>query len=119
MTDPEDLDRRVRVLEAEVLRLRDQFTVAASDAAAARSDAAAARVLAGGADRDAADLRDELRAHNQTLNALRETQLEHGQAIAEGFAKTDEKFATMAQGMAQIHTLLERLVPPGPANFSD
>ena len=70
------------------------------------------RVLAGGADRDSSELRAELRAHTKVLNALRETQLEEGQAVTDGFAQVDEKFATMALGIAQIHGLLERIALP-------
>jgi hypothetical protein len=71
MPDPADgdLEGRVRDLEREVLRLKDGVEIS-------RADAAAARVLAGGADRDVSDMKTLLRAHTQTLTALRETQLE-------------------------------------------
>jgi hypothetical protein len=65
----DDLELRVTSLEREVIRLREQVTLTSSDAAAAR-------VLAAGADRDVSEVRAELRAHTQGLNALRETQLE-------------------------------------------
>ncbi|SDT80181.1 hypothetical protein [Actinoplanes derwentensis] len=64
----EELAQRVAALEAEVSVLRQE--------------AAAARALASGADRDVADYRSELRGHTRTLHALRETQLEQGQAIS-------------------------------------
>jgi hypothetical protein len=67
MSEPEEIGDRVTRLEHEVARARD--------------DAAAARVLAGGADRDVSAMQGELRAHTRSLNALRETQLEHGAAI--------------------------------------
>lgn len=79
--------------------LREQVTIA-------RSDAAAARVLASGADRDVSEVRAELRAHTQGLNALRETQLEQGRAISELRQEMRDGFATMATGMAQITALL-------------
>ncbi len=63
----EELAQRVSALEAEVVTLRQE--------------AAAARALAAGADRDVADYRAELRGHTRTLGALRETQIEQGQAI--------------------------------------
>ncbi|CAN5407108.1 hypothetical protein BH23ACT9_BH23ACT9_31400 [soil metagenome] len=44
-------------------------------------DAQAARTLAGGADRDVSEVRAELRAHTQVLNALRETQVEQGRVL--------------------------------------
>jgi hypothetical protein len=123
--DPgDDYENRLAVLEREVARLREQAVVISSEAAAARADAAAARVLAGGADRDVSEVRAETRAHIQTLNALRETQLEQGREMAEmraelraemreGFAemwaKTQQSFATQATGMAQITALLTRI----------
>jgi chromosome segregation ATPase len=85
--------------------------------AEARKDAAAARILAGGADRDVSEMRTELRAHTKTLNALRETQVEQGRELRQGFAGVDERvdnletelregFSTMSVGMAQITALL-------------
>jgi hypothetical protein len=71
-----DIENRVGILEREVARLREQ-------AALTGSDAAAARVLAAGADHDVSEVRSELRAHTRALNALRETQLEQGQVLAE------------------------------------
>jgi hypothetical protein len=55
MSSPKDLEQRVSAIEAAV---------------------AAARELAAGADREAADVRAELRGHGRVLTALRETQLE-------------------------------------------
>jgi chromosome segregation ATPase len=119
--DPgDDIEARLAVLEREVARLREQTVLANSEATAARADATAARVLAGGADRDVSEIRAELRAHIQALNALRKTQLEQGQEMAdiraalgetraevrEGFAEVREGFATQAIGMAQITALL-------------
>ncbi|MGH3979472.1 MAG: hypothetical protein ACRDRZ_10810 [Pseudonocardiaceae bacterium] len=66
-----DIETRVAGLEREVARLREQ-------AALTNSGAAAARMLAAGADHDVSEVRAELRAHTQGLNALRETQLEQG-----------------------------------------
>ena len=65
---PDDLENRVTALEREVLRLRDQIALTSSEAAAAR-------VLSGGADHDVSEVRAELRAHTQALNALRQIQL--------------------------------------------
>ncbi len=115
-----DLETRVGILERQVARLSGQ-------AALTSSDAAAARVLAAGADHDVSEVRAELRAHTQALNALRETQLEQGGAIAglqqdvaglrqelteqgEAIVSLDQKmsagFATLNTGMAQIVALL-------------
>jgi chromosome segregation ATPase len=71
----DDIETRVTILEREVVQLRQQVALNISDAAAAR-------VLAAGADHDVSEVRAELRAHTQALNALRETQLEQGRAIA-------------------------------------
>jgi uncharacterized coiled-coil protein SlyX len=112
----DDIETRVSGLEREVARLREQ-------AALTRSDAAGARVLAAGADRDVSEVRAELRAHTQGLNALRETQLEQGRAItglredlaAQGRVITEqgrqmtEGFATVDTGMTQITVLLTRI----------
>ncbi|MGH3814976.1 MAG: hypothetical protein ACRDUV_21450 [Pseudonocardiaceae bacterium] len=116
-----DLETRVRILEREVARLREQAVLTSSDAAAAR-------VLAAGADHDVSEVRSELRAHTQALNALRETQLEQGQAIngllqdvdglqqqvaeqGRAIVSLDQKmsagFATLNTGMAQIVALLD------------
>jgi nitrogen-specific signal transduction histidine kinase len=78
----EDLARRVAALEEAVRRLDEQGAVSAADSAAAR-------VLASGADRDVSEVRAELRAHTQALNALRETQREQGDALRDGFAKVN------------------------------
>ena len=75
MTDPTgDLEQRVAALEREVARLQDELDHT-------RQDAAAARVLATGADRDVSDVRSQLRAQRQLLQALRDTQIEHGRRL--------------------------------------
>ncbi|WP_157362109.1 hypothetical protein [Haloechinothrix halophila] len=61
-------------LESRVTALEEQMRVVTADAAAAR-------VLAGGADRDVSAMQDQLRAHTKLLNALRETQVEHGDKL--------------------------------------
>jgi hypothetical protein len=77
----EDLARRVAALEAEIAVLRQE--------------AAAARALAAGADRDVSDYRSELRGHTRVLGALRETQLEQGQAITGLGEKVDHLAGTV------------------------
>lgn len=118
MTAPgDDVERRVARLERDVARLRDELAVTSSDAGAARA-------LAAGAARDVSEVRAELRAHTSALNALRQTQLEHGEALErlqrsfqhlrESFhqqtAETSGGFAMVHSGMAGIVALLE----PGP-----
>jgi hypothetical protein len=98
MSEPDEINERVTRLEGEV--------------ALARQDAAAARVLAGGADRDVAAMQSELRAHTRSLNALRQTQVEQGHEMREGFARVDSEarknFAVLSQGQARITELLTR-----------
>lgn len=60
MPDYDDIETRVAVLEHEVVRLRQQLILA-------RQDAVAARILAAAADRDVAELRAQIRAHNALL----------------------------------------------------
>jgi chromosome segregation ATPase len=124
MASLEDLEARVAALEDTVQKIRE--------------DAAAARVLAGGADRDVAAFDAKLRAHTTVLNALRETQLEHGETLREhgealrqhgetlrqhGEAivaldrKMTEGFITLNTGMTRIAAVLERLA--GPEHDSD
>ena len=101
----DDLESRVQRLEDEVARLQDSVAVS-------RSDATAARILAGGADRDVAEMKAVLRAHTQTLNALRETQLEQGRQIAELRTELHSKIdaevgglrSEMQQGFGMVHT---------------
>jgi isocitrate lyase len=112
-----DIAGRLTAVEDEVARLRAEVR---RDLAIARTDAAAARVLAAGAHEDVADVRAALAAHTRTLNALRETQLEQGQAIAglrtrvsslevkmdAGFAMMEDKFAMVNMGIAAIADML-------------
>jgi chromosome segregation ATPase len=116
----DDIETRVAILEREVVRLREQVALSSSDAAGAR-------VLAAGADRDVSEVRAELRAHTQALNALRETQLEQGRAIGglehkvtgldqkvtDLDQKVTEGFATVGTGMAQITALLTGITGSG------
>ncbi|QYN34814.1 hypothetical protein K1T35_41695 [Pseudonocardia sp. DSM 110487] len=112
MPDPAngDLEARVRDLEHEVLRLKDGVEIS-------RADAAAARVLAGGADRDVSDVKTLLRAHTQTLNALRETQLEQQDEIRALRSEQQDEigalrsemqrgFGMLRTGMAQLLAVL-------------
>jgi hypothetical protein len=66
-------------------------------------------VLAAGADRDVSELRAELRAHTQVLNAVRENFAAQGQR-SDGLEREKRTgFATMATGMAQITELLTEM----------
>ncbi len=110
----DDIETRVAILEHEVVRLREQVALGSSDAVGAR-------VLAAGADRDVSEVRAELRAHTQALNALRETQLDQDRRITgldqkvTGLdQKMTEGFAMLSTGMAQITALLTGKAGSGP-----
>ncbi|MGB6163864.1 MAG: permease [Pseudonocardiaceae bacterium] len=119
----DDLESRVASLEHEVARLSEHVALASSDAAAGR-------LLAAGADHDVSEVRAELRAHTQVLNALRETQLEfretqldhsrvltglraeigaQGQELTGLRAEVQESFATLVTGMAEVTTMLNKI----------
>jgi hypothetical protein len=120
MSSPKDLEQRVSAIEADV--------------AVVRQEGAAARELAAGADREAADVRAELRGHGRVLTALRETQLEMQvemqgmqlemrgmQLDMRGFREIQVRHyaehkadaAEMKAGMAQIVRMLEDLSGDG------
>jgi cell division protein FtsB len=120
MPDPAegDLEGRVRELEREVARLKDGVEIS-------RADAAAARVLAGGADRDVSDVKTLLRAHTQTLNALREAQIGQGHKLTDLDAKLDARTTSlqaqidglrseMRRGFGTLHTGMAQLLAALP-----
>ncbi|GAA5111990.1 hypothetical protein [Pseudonocardia adelaidensis] len=101
----DELEARVSRLEGEVARLKDGVSVS-------RADAAAARVLAGGADRDVSEMKTLLRAHTQTLNALRETQIEQGRKLTALDAKAvqmDVKFVQMDAKFNQMDGKVDQM----------
>ena len=84
-------------------------------------DAAAARVLAGGADRDVAEIREEIRDFRQattsSFNAMREDLDDLRTRVGDGFAQVDRGFTEMrgkldatAAGGQQIVHLLNTLI---------
>jgi hypothetical protein len=127
VSDNEDFESRLTAVEAGV--------------AAARSDATVARTLASAAHAEVADVKTALNAHFRVLNALRETQLDHGRRldrlearfdglearfdgleakVDEGFAMVDRnfseverKFSVVNVGIAQITAMLTNLTDPG------
>ncbi|MDQ7804366.1 hypothetical protein Q5425_11525 [Amycolatopsis sp. A133] len=106
MASLEDLETRVTALEEQMRHTRQ--------------DAAAARVLAGTADRDVSEFKQTLNGHTKVLNAMRETQIEHGQDIADLKTEVGSLRAEMTSGftkvnisMAQISRLLQQVVDKG------
>jgi predicted nucleic acid-binding Zn-ribbon protein len=128
MSEPEDLEARVDALEGEVADLR-------SKARRIEQDAAAARVLAGGADRDVADLGGEVRElrgefrdfrdemygfrdemygfrtqNNRLLNAMREDLTDLRTHVDNGFAEVWGRLDGAAAGQERIVGLLNTLI---------
>jgi chromosome segregation ATPase len=92
MSEPAELEGRVRRLETEMSEVRH---------------------LARGASWEVGSLRAELRSHTRVLNALRQTQVEQGrdldgfrQEVAELRTEMREGFSVLAVGQAQITALL-------------
>ncbi|MDX3193035.1 hypothetical protein PV458_31905 [Streptomyces sp. MN03-5084-2B] len=110
MASLEDLEARVTALEEQVQQ--------------SRHDAAAARILAGTADRDVSEFKQTLNGHTKVLNAMRETQIEHGQDIsglktdvtglktevADLRAEMQSGFTKVNIGMEQVSRLLQQVI---------
>lgn len=97
----EELEARVAALESQIVLIRQ--------------DAAAARVLAGGADREVSTFGAKLDAQKRLIEALRETQIEHGGRLDNLERRLDSLeremrsgFAKLATGQAEILALLRR-----------
>jgi hypothetical protein len=100
MPQSDDLEARVAALETRVRELSEEVRHSAQDAAAAR-------VLAGGADRDVTEVREEMRdfrrATTASFNALRQDMTDMRDEMRAGFA-------TGAARQQQIVDLLNTLI---------
>ena len=105
--ESKDLEPRVGALEQQVSELRDRVR-------ASERDAAAARVLAGGADRDVGEVRDELRDFRRatiaSFNALRADMVDGFAQMHGGFAEMRAKFDLTAAGQQHIAEMLQHLI---------
>ena len=94
-------------LEAQVRELDERVRHSAQDAAAAR-------VLAGGADRDVADMRHEIREfreqNTRVLNAMREDLVDLRSHVDNGFAEVRGRLDAAAAGQQQIAGMLSTLI---------
>lgn len=100
------IEERLSKLEAEISLLRGEVRDEAAAHRGLTADIASARHLAGAADRDVSELAEQMRAHTRSLNALRETQVEHyGTHQAAIAALGDEARA----GFAALARMLEQL----------
>jgi hypothetical protein len=109
-----DFEQRLTALEAQVREL-------AKEVRHSRQDAAAARVLAGGADRDVAQFRTEIREfrdqNNRVLNAMREDLTDlRGEVnglrdeMRTGFMQIRGVLDAQAAGQQQIAQMLNTLL---------
>jgi chromosome segregation ATPase len=121
LVEPDGLESRVSALESHVRDLSERVR-------ASEQDAAAARVLAGAADRDVSEFRDELRGFRRatvtSFNAMREHLVsmrtdiggmrEYMNAMREdmdnGFIEMRGKFDAAASGQQQIVELFNGLI---------
>ena len=94
---------RLDDLEARVTALEEQVR-------STRQDAAAARILAGTADRDVSDFKQTLNGHTKVQNAMRETQIEHGQRLDAIESKIDSGFTKINVSMEQMSRLLQQVI---------
>ncbi|MGW4062030.1 hypothetical protein ACWEGE_27380 [Amycolatopsis sp. NPDC004747] len=102
MASLEDLEARVTALEEQVQQ--------------SRHDAAAARILAGTADRDVSEFKQTLNGHTKVLNAVRETQIEHGQRLdrlENKLGSVDDRLGTLEakvdSGLTKINVSMEQM----------
>lgn len=107
MTRPDDLAARVTALESEVRQLADRVRHV-------HQDALAARVLAGGADRDVSEIREEIRdfrkATTVSFDALREDLNDLHEETRLGFTEVRGRLDAAAAGHEQVVTLLNTLI---------
>jgi chromosome segregation ATPase len=99
VSQPPDLEARVTALEAQVRELAERVRHS-------EQDAAAARVLAGGADRDVAEMRGEIREFREqnarVLNAMREDLTDLRSRVDVGFERVDERFERVDERFARV-----------------
>jgi hypothetical protein len=104
VTQPPDLEARVTALEVQVRELAERVRRSGQDAAAAR-------VLAGGADRDVAEIRGEIREfreqNSRVLSAMREDLTDLRSRVDDGFARVDEGFARVDDGFVEMRGKLD------------
>lgn len=107
MSQAPDLEARVAALESRVTDLDQRVR-------RSEQDAAAARVLAGGADRDVAEVRGEIREfreqNTRVLNAMRQDLTDLRENVGNGFTEMRGRLDAAAVGQQQIVGLLNRLI---------
>ncbi|OBK86306.1 hypothetical protein A5649_20880 [Mycolicibacter heraklionensis] len=105
--EPGNLEARVAALETQVRDLDGRVR-------GSERDAAAARVLAGAADRDVSEIRDELRDFRRatiaSFNALCEDMNDRFTQVNNGFAEMRGRFDATAAGQQHIVELIQGLI---------
>lgn len=107
MSDLDDLRQRVTALENQVAELRES-----------RSESRRAADLFALVDRDVADLTAAFSGQRQVLQALRDTQLEQGQVLAQHGQALAEQGQALGAVLAEIQAhgrVLARLDPGDPS----
>lgn len=103
---PENLESRVTALEVQVRDLTGRVR-------ASEHNATAARVLAGAADREVGEIRDELRDFRRatigSFNALRQDMTDGFRRIDERFARIDERFTHIDERFTRIDEQFTRI----------
>lgn len=103
----DDLEARVSALETQVRELAARVRTSSQDATAAR-------VLAGGADRDVAEIRTEIREfreqNTRVINAMREDLTDLRTHVDESFMEVRGKLDAAAAGQQQVVTMLNTLI---------
>jgi hypothetical protein len=99
MADPYNIAARMSALETQVRDLAERVRNN-------ERDAVAARVLAGGADRDVAEMRKEIREfreqNTRVLNARREDLTDLRQRMDDGFAQLDRQFTRVDEAFVKV-----------------
>ncbi|HEX5495159.1 MAG TPA: hypothetical protein VFX70_11365 [Mycobacteriales bacterium] len=107
MAQPDDIEARMTALETQVADLTTQVRRTSRDAAAAR-------VLAGGADRDVTEIREDLRdfrrATTASFNAMRADLTDLQTKVDNGFAEVRGRLDVAAAGHQQIVDLITTLI---------
>ena len=93
---PDELENRVESLEGRVSGLEERLRVS-------EQDAAAARVLAGGADRDVAEIRSEIREFREQNTRLHN-------ATRQDFADMRTRFDRLDAGVHEVVGMLNTLI---------
>jgi predicted nucleic acid-binding Zn-ribbon protein len=107
VAQPPDLEARVAALETQVRELAERVQHS-------EQDAAAARVLAGSADRDVSEMRQEIRdfreQNTRVLNTLRDDMVDGFTRVDRGLTEMRGRLDAAAAGQQQIADMLTAVI---------